>query len=331
MRQIKRIDSDGPLNAVAWAPDGTQLAVLSQYGSRINVISVNNWSIVRRIERAGNAYSQNSFSFLDNGQIITSSPQVNAENPGSLMLWGVNGLVAGYFPADLNDANFSGIRLSPALIFVASRDRAFVAAVNGATSREILVFDSVSRRLIRSIDFSQPLRATGFPRSLAFSPDNKKLAVGMSGGAVYIFDVNNGELQKTFVVSPRDMSCSAIVYSPNGEFIATGRAKNVNLPESNLFSVDIWRAETNVLVRSLEGETVSFGPNRETTNVTSLDWSATRDELAIGDFISVRVWRHPATKPDLAFSQSIRSGAYSVAFSPDGTLAIAGDDVVILR
>jgi len=326
MQQFKRLRSDGPVNAVAWDSSGSYLAILSQFGSRITVFSAGDWNRKYQLEPDTNAYSQNSFVFLSDGRFITSAARLSADNPRSLTVWNAQtGKAEGYFPAEL------GTRSSkPALVFTSTRDQSKIAAINGALSRDIILFDAASRRSLGEFNIPGSLRETGYLASLAFSHNGKQLAAGTGAGEVFIFDVLTGHLLNSFTAySSGKFRCSAIVYSPDDEFIAIGRKKSVNIGYTNTISVDVWRQDTGVLINSLEGETIPLGEDRETTGVSSLSWSVESGRLAIGDSISLRVWEHPAARPELVLSQKFPI-AYSVSFSKGGILAVGGANGVSL-
>ena len=81
----------------------------------------------------------------------------------------------------------------------------------------------------------------GNVRSLAFSPDGTRLAVG-SWNEIRLWNPANGQLQRIL----NDSSGNALAYSPDGQWLAAGGDSGIQL----------WNAQNGQFQRSLSGHTV---------------------------------------------------------------------------
>ena len=98
---------------------------------------------------------------------------------------------------------------------------------------------------------------SGIVLSVAWSPDGSKIASQSSGG-VKIWDVESGEVRRTF-----EGDSYSITWSPDGTKIASGSSDK---------TIKIWNVETGKCVLILEGHTdyvtsVSF--NHDGTKIVS--------------------------------------------------------------
>lgn len=81
-------------------------------------------------------------------------------------------------------------------------------------SDNVQLWDAHTGRFIRTIH-------AGVGRlQIAFSPDSKLLASGISGGAVYLWDVASAKLVR--VLNAHDSTISAIAFSPDGRSLSSG-------------------------------------------------------------------------------------------------------------
>lgn len=146
---------------------------------------------------------------------------------------------------------------------------------------------------------------TGWVTSLAFSPDDKTLAVGVKD-AVQLVDLETKSVHRDLPVKSGQIR--AMSYSPDGKLLLTGGYQRLS----------VWNAETGELVRELKGHRgyvtgVAYSPNGQRI-ATSCE-----DE-------TVRIWTPGQDDPLV-----LRGHGYpmtGVAWSPDGSLlaASAGDD-----
>ncbi|KAG0003313.1 hypothetical protein BGZ79_001156 [Entomortierella chlamydospora] len=107
--------------------------------------------------------------------------------------------------------------------------------------------------------------------SAVYSPKGDRIASGRDGLLVRLWDVNTGDLIRTFNGHTYDITC--VVYSPNGDQIASG---------SNDQTVRLWDVETGECIHTLNGHDGSFH---------SVVYSPKGDQIASGSVdMTVRLW-----------------------------------------
>ncbi|HWO69452.1 MAG TPA: BTAD domain-containing putative transcriptional regulator [Actinomycetota bacterium] len=178
-----------------------------------------------------------------------------------------------------------------------SADGSLVAGIWGGTT--VRVLDLSTDRVVST------LRVPG-AFGTAVSPDGRRLAV-VGDGVGSVLDVETGEEQ--FRLTGVGGLGLAVSWSPDGRYIAaTGED-----------AAGVWDAETGRLRHTLLGHTGS---------VLSVAWSPDSSRLVTGGSDgTARVWEIGAGVRELwsLSAQETRSGIYGVAFSPDGTMVMAGD------
>lgn len=343
--EIKRIQMEGPLNAVAFSPDGNSLVSLADFGRTVTIVGVGQRAISYEFHRFAGGYSGNSVAFLNDGSIITSTP-VNAPSDGSgcgttsqiggacahldnfaLLKWNARaGKAVRVFP----DSKVTSIQdLHSADKFSASADSSMLAGINVIG---VLLFDAKTGALNNIIkDESQA-------EAVALSPDGSKVAVSYFGGQVTLFDTRSGAVVRTIsAYSDGFYNVGTLAYSPDGRFVACGvytasDGHRVNgqwtVRQHNAIAVNIWDITTGKFVAALQGDPVR-GTTDDANSVWGLSWNRAGDMLAVGSLKAVRIWKRGQDRSSYILSGEIQTRAYSLSFAPDGELATAsGNDVV---
>ena len=157
------------------------------------------------------------------------------------------------------------------------------------------------RILIREVD---PPKYLGdwesvFGRSIAYSPDGKKIAVGSNrySGSLKIWDAESNKMSK---LDEHNTGINSVAFSPDGKKIVTGNSDK---------TARIWDAESRRVLRKLEGHddsvnSAAFSPDGKRIVTGSRDKTA-----RIWDAESGRVLRKLEGHDD---------SVNTVAFSPDG-------------
>jgi WD40 repeat protein len=134
---------------------------------------------------------------------------------------------------------------------------------------------------------------SGSPRAVAFSPDSKQLAVaGDFGGFVgpygagfgrhqiKLWDVASGNLLRT--LEGHQHAVTNVAFSPDGKWLAAGSTDDI---------VKVWDTTKGRLSRTLEGHNVTFSPDGKWLASGGLNYSVKLWELSIGNaFLSFGPW-----------------------------------------
>ncbi|KAK3814049.1 MAG: WD40-repeat-containing domain protein [Benniella sp.] len=194
-------------------------------------------------------------------------------------------------------------------------------------------------------------------RCIAYSPKGDQVAFGSDDSTVRLWDVMTGECSRIFAenhISARDLGYSRIVYSPQGDHVAsirydmevhgymytirlwntaTGGCQFTWLAENNNYNfaaysprgdqiasskeskVLLWDVETGNLLHTLAGHSY---------NVYKIVYSPQGDLIASVCRATVRLW-DAATGVCLRILTGYTYGIQSVAFSPNGDQIISGD------
>ena len=331
--EIHRLRVDGYINAVAWNADGSRLAALSNFGGTITVWDASSWKKITEFQHYGGAYSFNSFSYLPDGSLLATSPIGKSPDPRyetlsifALIQWNPEtGQAIRYIP---NVEHLTRENGGSADMFVVAPNRNWIAAINRSTY--VSLYSATNGDFIRN--FSVPALPTHAdrPRSTTFSPNQKELAVGTDGGKLYYFDPTNGALLRQFdTFKNDDYSCGALAYKSDGELIAIAKNKNFDVLNPTTISTEIMRVSDGAVMAFLPGATTDVNVKIEAVPVRTLAWKPNDDVLAIGDDKALHIWRINATETTQLLDAPL-SGLYSVKYSPNGILAAASANEILI-
>jgi WD40 repeat protein/class 3 adenylate cyclase len=151
----------------------------------------------------------------------------------------------------------------------------------------------------------------GSPFNTAFSPDGQRLAVtSFEPSVTTLFDVSSGKPLLT--LRGQEFGVGDVGWSPNGRWIATS---------SNDGTARIWDGESGRLEFTLFGHKAPLA---------GLDWSPDSRRLVTGSQDgTAKVWQISeggAQEVASLAAQDTRSGVVGVAFSPDGSQVLTGDN-----
>lgn len=154
--------------------------------------------------------------------------------------------------------------------------------------------------------------------AIAFSPDDRLLAMGGRNGAVTLWDPATG--QRRAVLAGHTSGVFSLAFSADGRFLASGSGDARRLARPEDCSIKVWDVARCAEVRTLIGHRGV---------VAGLAFSPFGGLLAsAGHDRSVRIWDLTAGTPlyDLPLH---RGAVWSVAFSPDGRLLATGEQKTI--
>lgn len=331
--------TDKPLKALAYSPDGKQLAVGADDGV-LRVIESDSGKAVytsptrnTRIERV--AFSPNGKLVAvgdTNSQVAVYAP--GAGNPLAMSIQGIDhGVVMGVgFTAD-SGAVFTGggdgkVRLTagpsadgsnapntatklrdyvghagPVAGLAVTADGKFL--VTGGDDKTVRVWEVTSAKQLRSFQgHVEKLTA------VAVRSDGKQIASASADGAIRVWDLNTTDDHK--VVTDTKESLWAVAVSPNGKRLATGGADK---------TVRVYDPESGKLA-------TSFDVGAATTSLAFLADNA-RLVVAGGDKL-VKVY-DVGTKKPVAELSGHQLAVLAVAASEDGKLVVSGSADATVR
>jgi hypothetical protein len=213
-----RCPGAGPINAVAFSPDGKELAAVSKSASGSACI----WAVPRGTRVASLPREQTGFSsaaFSPDGKILA--------------VGGLNGVAYLWDPATsamLGELRVGELSSISSLAFTADGTELAVATSSNSTS----LWNIAPQRLIAVL--VDPGRGKGIT-AIAISPDGRTLATADLDGNAYLWKLDTAQLIAT-LSDPNSDGITAVAISPDGRTLATadlnGSAFLWNLPATAL-------------------------------------------------------------------------------------------------
>ena len=241
------------------------------------VISADTAGQVERLSTfSGHSDRVNDLIFSGDGAYLASSSL-----DGTIKLWDAASWQEVH-AFRMNRAGFNGIAFSP--------DGRLLACADA-------IWDVESKQVLHVLE-----RHRNDPGPAAFSPDGSTLAVALESRPIKLWDVASGQVLRTFVEQPDEVTFS-IAFSPDGTLLAAGVHGGM---------VRLWDVASGEIAGTL-----AYGD--ESDDVHEVAFSSDGSMLAAGgNDTTVRLW-------DVASRQVVHTlghgdGLYGVAFSPNGGL-----------
>lgn len=200
------------VGAVAWSPDGSQIATLATLLRRATVFAVPTGQVTGTISDL--ASGSHTIDFAADGSILIPTHHADA---GALTLW--NPRTGSRFAVPGPDPQSGQILTNLLFNFALDASRKRLAGLHNALQGDkktfhIAVYDTSTWRLLAD----HAVSATG----LALSPDGKLIAAVRANGQVNVFDALKGTILLTFQANVNGIR--KIAWSPDGRRIVTGAA-----------------------------------------------------------------------------------------------------------
>jgi WD40 repeat protein len=277
---------NGPVYTVAFSPDGRYVAS-GGYDQTFHVWELETGKAAPQFEKEIDTVNQIAFS--PDGQLFASGGL-----DGSVRIWDRK-------TAQMRQRLTGHVTAVQAIAF--SGDGRHLVAGGADGTLRVWEQDDAGEWLPATSEIvagSDPISA------VAFLAADRQIVSGSHGGTVRIHDVAGGKLVRSF--DAHDLGIASLAVSPKGDIATSGEDRIVKL----------WRAETGLLVQTLEGHedvvpAVAFSPDGGLLASGSEDGT-------------VRLWdNHRGQLVRKIESKGAGDGIYAVAFSHDGSLVAAGN------
>lgn len=148
------------------------------------------------------------------------------------------------------------------------------------------------------------LSHSGEINSVDFSQDGKTLATGSFDKTIKLWDIDNGELLRTFIGHTNWVTC--VTFSPDGKNLASA---------SEDFTIKIWDSESGKLIKTL---------NKHQSVVTSVAIDSKNELLASGSWDKTIILWSLKGRNIYKIIKAHSAEVSSVAFSPDSKILASG-------
>ena len=297
---------DGPVNSVAFSPNGKTLASGAEDGT------VRLWDLGTGLQLGGPLNGKdgpvNSVAFSPNGKTLASGAADGA------VLWGLGTSQRPGSPLNRN-GTVSSVAFSPDGKTLAI-GTAIITFNDASESSPAQLWNVATRQQISNLNTSSNYGDS--VGSVAFSPNGKTLALGgvhggLPGAAAWLWNTATGHLIGA-PLTTGGIVISSVAFSPDGKTLAAGG------DDSNGKAVVwLWNTATGHQI----GAPLTTGGNM----ITSVAFSPDGKTLATGgNDGTARLW-NVATRQQVSNPLTNSGGSVtSVAFSPDGNILATGDE-----
>lgn len=239
--------------ALAWSPDGRQLAMSVNWGDQISVLETSTWSEVSRIV-GGDFQPERQLAFLSDTEIVTSPSANLVDSPSAMAVYDSG---TGRLIRELPRPTAFATGLVTAIAVPSSRQ--YMAYIGGGIKQSTFLFETASDKFVGRLatppDATTSVVAAGPANQLAVSV----IFLGERAGAhvrkeIYLFDAATKAVSRVLAGHIPDVGSMA--WSPDGRFIASGASKLTGSRGKWTRDADpirIWDAERGVMALSFSG------------------------------------------------------------------------------
>ncbi len=318
-----RIKGSTAFTDVAWSPDGDTLSAYANFGRSVEIWSARGTEL-KQLSRAG-AYIGHSIEFMHDGRTLVT-PDADDSAAGdklALTIWNVDrGEIAQNVVGPQPAQNW---RFNRAVAFALSPDDAILALISSPlVGQPVTLYATKDWTIERKIPIGKGPAHPDGAQAMAFSPDDRTLAIGLLGGKVTLLDMSRPDAPaRTIEIYPAAnlTGVQALAFSPDSKLLATGSTKPSVAHGDATPGVEVRRVADGSLVAA---HPTSLAPIRQ------LVWCPDgRLVIAAGDD-TLRLWSPASPDHDLA-SARLSGPVMAAVLAPDGRAlaAAAGSELTV--
>jgi WD40 repeat protein len=319
------------VTAVAWSPDGKTIAASYRWGSRVAILSADNdtrdpvadlarsylgYGIIKTFENHGSGYIGPSLSFLGNSHTLITHSSANDYTLREFDTSTGNGFEVP------SPAKMDGTVARRPDDFSVSSDGSRVAIIYGLmTKMPVVVYDTHDWEIKQSINIGRSDVGFDPPTAVSISADGGFLGVATMQGNSYLYDLDKGDLVRSFDACKTSNGLESIALSPNSRYMALGQ-NGGRVPPGNE-----WMDPGVCIIDTATGD-VSASYANGVIGIFQLAWSPNGRRLAFTT-ANGQVYVVPAPGDKLHSMIIQDKHTLSLAWSPDSAaIAVAADDYV---
>lgn len=292
----------GPVNYVAYSPDGSLIATAGEDGA-VRVWDAFTGELVQTLE--GHENRINYVDFAPNDELIAS-----AADDGSVRLWDQAGRQVALLEMPANGVN--SVEFSP--------DSALLVAATDAG--DVWVWDVAGESVSMELGGHQ-----GPSYHAIFSPDGSLIASGDGIGVVRLWDVTNGELVDSMPVNAGPGSGDpilSIAFNSDGTAIVVGGVIGVNRASVQIWDVNLGDRIGELAGHSEWGSTAAISPD------DAYIFSAGRAEPSAEGNVATtaRIWNTETGALAVALV-GYQKSVITAVFRPDGEELLTSDGLYV--